>query len=91
MQASHSIQQPSQVVELPCGGRCLRGLRLSEQRLAHQANDQLIALDGAHALLQLVQDLVLVLDIAAFRLPIGERCGLGPWEVASMLTEGLSG
>ena len=75
---SHLIQQPCQAVELPCGGRCLRGLRLSEQRLAHQANDQLIALDGAHALLQLEQDLVLVLDVAAFRLPTIEGGGSGP-------------
>ena len=85
--ASHLIQQPCQAFELPCSGRCLRcggrrvrRLRLSDQRLTHQADDQPVALDRAHALLQLVQDLVLVLDVAALRLPIGERGGSGPWE-----------
>ena len=56
------------------------------QRLAHQADDQPVALDGAHALahalLQLEQDLVLVLDVTALRLSIGERGGSGPWEAA---------
>ena len=56
------------VVELPC----LRRLCLSGQRLTHQAHDQPVALDGAHAMLQLAQDLVLVLDVAARRLPIEE-------------------
>ena len=65
----------------------MRRLRLSDQRLMHQANDQAVALDGAHALLQLAQDLVLVLDVAALRLPIGERSGLGHSMVASVITE----
>ena len=51
----------------------MRRLGLGDQRLTHQAYDQVVALDGAHALLQLEQDLVLVLDVAALRLPIGER------------------
>ena len=74
---SHLIQQPCQAFELPCSGRCLRcggrrvrRLRLSDQRLTHQADDQPVALDGAHALLQLEQDGVLVLDVAAPRLPM---------------------
>eukprot|EP00964_Phaeocystis_antarctica_P028398 scaffold16014_cov62-Phaeocystis_antarctica.AAC.3 len=48
-------------------------LHLIGQRLTHQAYDQAVALDGAHALLQLAQDLVLVLDVAVLRLPIGEE------------------
>ena len=83
---THSFQasqHPVQVEHLPC----LVGLRLIDQRLTHQADDQPVALDGAHALLQLAQDLVLVLDVAAFRLPIGERCSSGPWEAAGMLTD----
>ena len=78
---SHLIQQPCQAFELPCSGRCLRcggrrvrRLRLSDQRLTHQADDQPVALDGAHALLQLEQDGVLVLDVAALRLSVRWRC-----------------
>ena len=87
---SEAPHQQAQLHELPClVGLCLmvqfvvlsctrmRRLRLSEQRLTHQAYDQPVALDGAHTLLQLEQDLVLVLDIAAFRLPIGEGSGSG--------------
>ena len=71
---SQVIEQLVQIVDLPC----MRRLRLSDQRLTHQANDQAVALDGAHALLQLEQDLVLVLDVAALCLPIGEGGGSGP-------------
>ena len=73
---THSFQasqHPVQVEHLPC----LVSLRLIDQRLTHQADDQPVALDGAHALLQLAQDLVLVLDVAALCLPIRERRGLG--------------
>ena len=63
----------------------MRRLGLGDQRLTHQAYDQAVALDGAHALLQLEQDLVLVLDVAALRLP-SERGGLGPSMVASVIT-----
>ena len=63
----------------------MRRLGLGDQRLTHQAYDQVVALDGAHALLQLEQDLVLVLDVAALRLP-SERGGLGPSMVASVIT-----
>ena len=47
-------------------------LRLSGQCLTHQAHDQPVALDRAHAVLELAQDLVLVLNVAALRLPIEE-------------------
>eukprot|EP00964_Phaeocystis_antarctica_P107388 scaffold72114_cov58-Phaeocystis_antarctica.AAC.6 len=74
-----AIEQPVQALALPC----LVSRRLSDQRLTHQAYDEAIALDGAHALLQLEQDLVLVLDVAALRLRVGER---GPCGEASVIT-----
>ena len=67
--ASQVIEQLVQMVELPC----MRRLRLSDQRLTHQAYDQLVALDGAHALLQLAQDGVLVLNVEALCLPVERR------------------
>lgn len=73
-----STSSAALVVELPC----LRRLCLSGQRLTHQVNDQPVALDGTHAMLQLAQDLVLVLDVAALCLPIGEerlRALMGGW------------
>eukprot|EP00964_Phaeocystis_antarctica_P161479 scaffold133389_cov70-Phaeocystis_antarctica.AAC.1 len=51
---------------------CQRRPRLSDQRLAHQADDHRVALVEAHALLQLVKDVSLIMSIAAVRLPIGE-------------------
>ena len=68
------IEQAVQVVLLSFMHR----LHLIGQRLTHQAYDQAVALVGAHALLQLEQDLVLVLDVAALCLPIGEGGGSGP-------------
>ena len=73
-----------QLVVLSCTR--LRRLRLSEQRLTHQADDQPVALDGAHALLQLAQDIILVLDIAALCLPIGKRLLRTLNGVASVIT-----
>ena len=71
LQQSQVIEQVVQALGLPG----MRRLGLGDQRLTHQAYDQAVALDGAHALLQLEQDLVLVLDVAALRLPDGERGG----------------
>ena len=81
LQKSQVIEQLAQTLELPG----MRRLGLGDQRLTHQAYDQAVALDGAHALLQLKQDLVLVLDVAALRLP-SERGGLGPSMVPSVIT-----
>ena len=61
---SEAVHQLAQALELPC----LRRLRLIEERLTHQADDQPVALVGAHAMLELIEDLVLVLDVAALRL-----------------------
>ena len=69
LHTSQAIEQPVQALALPC----LVSRRLSDQRLAHQAYDEAVALDGAHALLQLEQDLVLVFDVAALRLRVGKR------------------
>lgn len=66
---SEAVHQLAQALELPC----LRRLRLIEERLTHQADDQPVALVGAHAMLELIEDLVLVLDVAALRLRIGRR------------------
>ena len=69
------IEQLVQIVDLPC----MRRLRLNDQRLTHQANDEAVALVGAHALLQLEQDGVLVSGVAALRLPIvGMSAAQGP-------------
>ena len=81
--AGRPLQAPPARVRLRrrllCGDRCLRRLRLSDQRLTHQADDQPVALDGAHALLQLEQDGVLVSGVAALRLPIvGMSAAQGP-------------
>eukprot|EP00964_Phaeocystis_antarctica_P007152 scaffold3867_cov59-Phaeocystis_antarctica.AAC.2 len=54
-----------------------RRLPLSNQGLAQQADDQCVALVEAHALLQLVQNVGLVLSIAAFRLCQSERTAQG--------------
>ena len=84
---AHITGQPA-LVSVQAGHLpCLVGLRLIDQRLTHQADDQAVALVEAHALLQLAQDLVLVLDVAAFRLSIGERVGWcdhsqGSWAAA---------
>ena len=51
----------------------MRRLHFICQRLTHQAYDQLVALDGAHALLQLAQDGVLVLNVEALCLPVERR------------------
>ena len=74
LHTSPVIEQAVQVVLLSFMHR----LHLIGQRLTHQAYDQAVALDGTHALLQLEQDLVLVLDIATLCLPIGEKGGSGP-------------
>ena len=66
LHTSQAIQQPVQAGHLPC----LVGLRLVDQRLMHQADDQPVALDGAHALLELEQDGLLVRGVAALRLPM---------------------
>ena len=63
--ACMAIEQLVQIVDL----LCMLRLRLSDQRLTHQAYDETVALDGAHALLQLAQDVVLVLDVSALCLP----------------------
>ena len=78
LHTSQVIEQPVQIGYLPGHLPCLVSLHLIDQRLTHQSYDQPVALDGAHALFQLEQDLVLVLDVAALCLPIGERGGLGP-------------
>ena len=49
LHTSQAIEQAVQVVGLPG----MRRLHLVGHRLTHQAYDQAVALDGAHALLQL--------------------------------------
>eukprot|EP00964_Phaeocystis_antarctica_P077830 scaffold48360_cov60-Phaeocystis_antarctica.AAC.2 len=62
LQLAHGPQQAAQVVDQrrrpPLGRRqpSQRRPRLSDQRLAQQADDLLVALDEAHALLQLIQN-----------------------------------
>ena len=66
---SASVPQAVQVVGLPG----MRRMHLTGQCLTHQAYDQAVALVGAHTLLQFEQDGVLVFDVEALRLPVGEK------------------
>eukprot|EP00964_Phaeocystis_antarctica_P020324 scaffold11228_cov65-Phaeocystis_antarctica.AAC.6 len=71
LQLAHVLQQRAQAGEqqrrppLGCRQPCQRRPRLSDQRLAQQADDKRVALDEAHALLQLVQNGLGILFIAA--------------------------
>eukprot|EP00964_Phaeocystis_antarctica_P133071 scaffold97252_cov64-Phaeocystis_antarctica.AAC.3 len=79
LKLAHVLQQPPQVVDqhgrppLGCwqSPQCLP--RLSDQRLAQQADDQRVALGEAHVLLQLAHDARLVNHAAALCLPVAEE------------------
>eukprot|EP00964_Phaeocystis_antarctica_P029189 scaffold16449_cov38-Phaeocystis_antarctica.AAC.3 len=85
LQLAHHLQQPAHAEEQlrlpfrPLSRRQPPQRRppLSDQGLAQQADDQCVALVEAHALLQLVQNVGLVLSIAAVRLYTIEEERLG--------------
>eukprot|EP00964_Phaeocystis_antarctica_P098377 scaffold64387_cov64-Phaeocystis_antarctica.AAC.5 len=104
LQPAHFQQQPAhadeQYIPPPLNRRQPPQRRppLIDQGLAQQADDQCVALVKAHALLQLVQNVGLVLRIAAVRLSIGEErlrypkgvavaeCGVKGYSGAGVLT-----
>eukprot|EP00964_Phaeocystis_antarctica_P123484 scaffold87141_cov63-Phaeocystis_antarctica.AAC.1 len=79
LRLAHLIEQPGQVDEQPIRPPLSRRQPpqrrppLSDQGLAQQADDQCVALVEAHALVELVQNVGLVLSIAAVRLSTGEE------------------